>query len=308
MKKVLLVLLIFWAAFSQERIEAADTDYADILVNSPWSDPAGHSTQNTAAMAVRSSDGRLCAGWYDSAHYFVSSSYNGFGYSTDGGLTWHDQGPLPVQPSGVNLGSPAVKVDNAGMFYYSALVSDGSGNTGVGVASSTDGCVSFSAPVTVHAGTQDDKPLMAIDTNGASPYVDRIYITWVDLAASGHPYFSFSTDHGSTWSTPLDLCGSPSSCPAGGQQAPFPSVAPSGDVFAVWLNLSGEGTDRSLGIVRSVDGGVNFVSPVIGRDYIVSFFASYDSTASTNCTASAMVWQADTSLHTCRPEFRTRTA
>ena len=282
MKKVLLIFLIFLSVTSQGRVEAAGLDDGDILVNYPWSDPALHSTQNTVAIAVRASDGRLCAGWYDSAHYSAGSSYNGFGYSTDGGLTWHDQGALPAQTSGENWGAPAVKVDTAGTFYYSTLIADGSGNFGVGVAKSTDGCVSFSPPVTVHAGTLDDKPLMAIDTYPASSYVDTLYVTWIDFAASGHPYLSRSTDHGSTWSTPLDLC---SSCPADNQQAPFPYVAPNGDVFVVWMNFDGDGSyDRSLDIVRSTDGGANFGSPV----RVVDFYVSYDPAASANCSYPAL--------------------
>ena len=255
----------------------------DTLINHTWSDPPLHSTQYNFSVAVRPSDGRLCAGWYDSAHYDeTAKSYNSFGYSDDGGLTWHDQGPLPPPPSGQNRGAPSVKVDRSGTFFYSALISDSSGNFGVGVAKSTDGCQSFSSPVTVHGGTRDEKPLMAIDTNPSSSYVDTLYVTWIDSAAGGHPFISYSTDHGATWSTPLDLC---PSCPSGNQQAPFPYVAPNGDVYVVWMNFYGNFPfNRSLDIVRSTDGGVTFDPPL----RVVDFNVSYDPVASGLCSYPAL--------------------
>jgi hypothetical protein len=123
---------------------------------------------------------------------------------------------------------------------------------------------------------------MAIDTNPSSSYVDTLYVTWIDSAAGGHPFISYSTDHGATWSTPLDLC---PSCPSGNQQAPFPYVAPNGDVYVVWMNFYGNFPfNRSLDIVRSTDGGVTFDPPL----RVVDFNVSYDPVASGLCSYPAL--------------------
>lgn len=281
MRKKLLIFatLLSIAIPGQRGARGAD---GDTLVNHTWSDPPLHSAQHNLSIAVRPSDGRLCAGWYDSAHYGAAKSYNSFGYSDDGGLRWHDQGPLPPPASGENWGAPAVRVDGEGNFFYSVLLSDASGNFGVGVAKSTDGCNTFSSPVIVHGGTLDDKPLLTIDTNPSSPFFNTLYVTWIDFASSGHPFLSRSADHGATWSSPVNLC---PSCPSDGQQGPFPFVAPNGDVFVVWLRFEWSGDYMpSLDIVRSTDGGVSFGSPV----EVVEFLASNDPSASAHCSALAL--------------------
>ncbi len=258
--------------------------HGDVQVNYSGADPVYRTTQSEVSLALRPSDGRLCAGWNDSSAYLSNGSFVGFGYSDDGGATWHDQGYLPIQSSGYtqNWGDPDVKVDRWGVFYYSTMIANSSSRSGIGVARSYDGCESFSAPVTVNAGFDDDKVLMDIDVTPDSPYVDNIYITWIDFAATGHPYLSISSDGGSTWSPSLDLC--PAS-PKDYQQAPIPRVAPNGDVYVAWMNYLGVGSyDRSLDIVRSTDGGASFGSPV----RIVNFNRSYDPTATNRCDRSAL--------------------
>jgi uncharacterized repeat protein (TIGR01451 family) len=253
------------------------TQHGDVQVNDSGADPLYRTTQSEASLALRSSDGRLCAAWNDSSVYPTDGSFNGFGYSDDGGATWHDQGYLPTQRTGYtrNWGDPDVKVDRWGVFYYSTLIGIGE-KSGIGVARSYDGCESFSAPVTVHAGTRDDKELMAIDTYPGSPYVDNIYVAWTNFAA-GHPYLSVSSDGGSTWSPALDLC---PTCSTDSQHAPIPRVAPNGDVYVAWINFFGAGDhDCSLDIVRSTDGGISFGSPV----RVVDFDRSYNPTATDRC-------------------------
>jgi uncharacterized repeat protein (TIGR01451 family) len=260
------------------------TQYSDVQVNDSGADPVGHTTQSEVSLARRPSDGRLCAVWNDSSTYLTNGSFNGFGYSDDDGATWHDQGHLPTQGTGYtqNWGDPDVKVDRWGTFYYSTMIAKPSLGSGIGVARSYDGCESFSAPVTVHAGSDDDKVLMAIDNYSSSLYVDNLYVVWINFAANGHPYLSVSGDSGSTWSSALDLC---PTCPRDNQQAPIPRVAPNGDVYVAWMNYVGAGSyDRSLDIVRSTDGGTSFGSPV----RIVDFNRSYEPIATNHCDRSAL--------------------
>jgi uncharacterized repeat protein (TIGR01451 family) len=260
------------------------TQHGDVQVNYSGADPDYRTTQSEVSLARRPSDGRLCAVWNDSSAYLTRGSFNGFGYSDDGGATWHDQGPLATQETGYtqNWGDPDIKVDRWGTFYYSTMIARPSSGSGIGVARSYDGCESFSAPVTVHAGSDDDKVLMAIDNYPSSPYVDNIYVTWINFSTNGHPYLSVSGDGGSTWSSALDLC---PMCPRDYQQAPIPRVAPDGDVYVAWMNYLGAGSyDRSLDVVRSTDGGASFGSPV----RIVDFNRSYEPIATSHCGRSAL--------------------
>jgi hypothetical protein len=83
-----------------------------------------------------------------------------------------------------------------------------------GAAISADGSACPSAPIAcpteVSSGSGDDKPWIAIDTNPSSPYRDRIYVVWVDLAfdldgdgtAAEWAIMTSFSDDGVNWSTP----------------------------------------------------------------------------------------------------------
>src|SRR5262245_47975725 len=77
---------------------------ANVRVNNTAGDPAG-STQSETTVAAMGS--YLVAGWNDGTNFGVSPGGTGYGYSTDGGLSWTDGGVLPVPTStAVHEGDP----------------------------------------------------------------------------------------------------------------------------------------------------------------------------------------------------------
>ncbi len=107
----------------------------DIQVNDSSLDTAESTTQSETSMAVLGNT--ICAGYNDSG----TNRYSGLARSTDLGATWTDLGEIGQR------GDPVIAVhDDSGAFYYAEIATIG-GNPAIGVAISTDDCMSFGAPV-----------------------------------------------------------------------------------------------------------------------------------------------------------------
>ena len=122
----------------------------------------------------------------------------------------------------------------------------------------------------------EDKPLMAVDSNGRSPFADRIYITWTEFRSDGTAPIleAHSADGGETFSAPKLLSGSDATlCPVSvgasgscdANQFSYPFIGSDGAVYVVWSNfnnaVSGNENRNQILITRSTDGGATF-SPV----------------------------------------------
>src|SRR5947209_10360238 len=119
-------------------------------------------------------------------------------FSSDGGATWGGV-DLPLPPAkgnGINFGSdPTLAFDTSGnVFYGYIVVYFGNGNgingTAMGVARSSDGGRTYPQftlfSLEGGSGHFNDKPMIAADTNAASPFRDSIYVAW-DAATGGPP-------------------------------------------------------------------------------------------------------------------------
>jgi hypothetical protein len=225
---------------------------ADTLVNNPGADTAERTTQSETALAVLGNT--ICAGYNDSG----PGGLSGLSRSANLGVTWVD---------GVGIGQngdPVLAVNQTtGVFYYGQNATIG-GNTAIGVARSTDDCVTFGAAVRasqVLAGTTlDDKPSIAVDnTNGAA--TGNIYVCWTrffTVAGTGMSElrFSRSTDGGLTYVNEQILV------PNG--TAPFGCsvrVGPGGEVNVAWADRAGA-TINDIRFRRSTDAGLNFTPAV----------------------------------------------
>jgi hypothetical protein len=139
-----------------------------------------------------------------------------------------------------------------------------------------------------------DKPLLAVDDSTASPFRDRIYVTWVQYAADGTAYIyeANSADYGESFSAPVlvstnsSLCPRPSTtthplgtCDSNGFPQPF--TAPDGTLHVVWDNYnsarSGASDNQSqVLLAQSTDGGGSFSAPVkVGTFYDLPDCATY---------------------------------
>ena len=126
-------------------------------------------------MARNEITGTICAGYNDSYNYSVNG-VTGFSSSTDGGATFTDRGGLGVG----SYGDPSLVWRSSDGHFYFATLHD----SGLGVYRSTDDCTTFPFLGVIHAGgSGDDKELMAVDNNPASPYYGRLYCVWTDFGA-----------------------------------------------------------------------------------------------------------------------------
>ena len=173
------------------------------LANDPLGDPAA-ATQSENTLAAH---GRfLVAGWNDSFDPRTPRSFSGYGYSTDGGHTWHDGGILPAAGADDQLwGDPSITVDADGNFYYASLYVTPDIPFGVSVNRGrfVKDVLVFDPPVIAAApGPQAsfDKEWITTD-----PEDGTLYISYTNFSDLGGDQIELvrSRDHGRTWSAPV---------------------------------------------------------------------------------------------------------
>ena len=126
----------------------------------------------------------------------------------------------------------------------------------------------------------EDKALMTIDDNLGSPYRDRLYVTWTNLAADGSAYIYevHSDDYGETFSNPVLVSGTNSNCtntfgvptpngPCNENQNSDPFVGKDGSLYVAFDNMnnqptSGTNNNYQVLLAKSTDGGQSFSPPV----------------------------------------------
>jgi hypothetical protein len=198
-------------------------------------------------------------------------------FSSDGGKSFGAVDlplPPPATTNGVDFGSdPGVAFDTHGNVYYSYIVvffnrTFGSiQGTEMAVAKSTDGGRSWPRATFFNfnsgSGKFNDKPMIAVDTNPASPFRDSVYVAW-DNASNNNGksssnnalLFSRSTDGGATFSAPIavnSLTGGPSAVIGAD-----PFVGPNGEVYVAWHDVQ----NNRMMVNSSFDGGASFGQPI----------------------------------------------
>jgi uncharacterized repeat protein (TIGR01451 family) len=206
----------------------------------------------------------------DSAHVIASSNdyrlresggdvHPGYYASFDGGLTWPGDGVIDLSsiPQAEAGGDPALAIHDLNNVYFAYIAFhrtiDDVG--GVYVSKSTDGGLSWAAPVGVAYNTQSvfhDKEYITVDATGG-PYDGYVYVSWTRFEFSSPIYFSRSTDGGATFSTPMEI----SDTSYSSNQGSIPAVGPNGEVYVVWYNYNTGGQRMAV----SLDGGATFGTP-----------------------------------------------
>jgi hypothetical protein len=129
-----------------------------------------------------------------------------------------------------------------------------------------------------------DKQLLTVDDHTASPFRDRVYVTWTTFASDGSAYIyaSHSWNYAKTWSPPRlvsktsRLCtetfgaGTPNgTCNLNQFSQPF--TASDGTLYVVWANFnntpSGDDNRNQVLMAKSANGGATFSNPVKVADY-----------------------------------------
>jgi hypothetical protein len=217
----------------------------------------------------------------------LGDGYSGTYYSNDGGATWKccvssDPTHLGTLIPGVDRlaggqydagGDPAVAFDSRGHVYYAGLGFDRTTppNT-VAVNKGTfdvSGKLTWGPPTFINPTTSpaifNDKEWIAADSHPASPFRDRVYVSWtrfifnpVNGAYVQSPiFFAFSTDGGETFSDPVSIVGN-----VHVDQGSRPVVGSDGTVYVFFEGATRLATFSSTYMVKSTDGGISWSRPV----------------------------------------------
>lgn len=228
----------------------------------------------------------------------AGDAWAGFYRSTDGGGTWADsllpgyngdhsaQGtssPLAAQVAGGALaaGDPQMSWDGAGnLFYMGNNFNRGTENGASGLTRNNTGDIwvaTYSKDPNATGTTTDGSHyvrtvILATNTFGlgsfndktdlvADPATGNVYAAWSDFHGNGcnEIFFSRSTDHGATFSTPVKI--SSGIC---GNQGPSIAIGPGGRVFVAWEGNTGGALNKAPG---AVDGAAFVASANFGRTF-----------------------------------------
>ena len=213
--------------------------------------PTTNSTQSEMSVDVAPFSENIIFSSANTTPWPVTTVYGtGVYWSLDGAQTWTG---FDVPPFGGNSGDPASAIAPNGYFFENYISNPG----GQGIAVSTDNGTTWTThTVAPNPGSLADKNHMMVDKTIGSPYEGRVYVAWTDFGGSndGDIVLKYSTDNGTTWSTPKNLS---STLNAGSHnQGVNIQTGPNGEVYAAWAVYDNfpSGED-AIGFAKSTDGG-----------------------------------------------------
>jgi hypothetical protein len=224
------------------------------LTNDPTGDPPGAmQSENTLAAHGRF----LATGWNDSFDPRTPRSFSGYGYSSDGGRTWHDGGILPAAGADDQFyGDPSLTVDGDGNFYYASLYVNPSITFGVSVSRGrfVNDALVFDRPVLAGVpGAHDsfDKEWITVD-----PEDGTLYVSYTRLFDAGGDQIELirSRDHGRTWSAPVAVTDPATESVQGSR----PAVGADGEVYVVYAATDLTDFNSHMRIRRATNRGRSF--------------------------------------------------
>jgi hypothetical protein len=143
---------------------------------------------------------RMAIGWRQFDTWQSNFRQAGYGYTSDGGLTWTFPGVL--QP-GFFRSDPVTTSDETGLFFYNSLRSDGSSFFCTDIWRSTDGGAAWTLISGKQGPIGGDKQWFTIDKTGGHGHGFQYQAN--DQASCDVGIFNRSTDAGVTWETPINI-------------------------------------------------------------------------------------------------------
>ncbi|MBZ0269655.1 T9SS type A sorting domain-containing protein, partial [bacterium] len=204
---------------------------------------------NEPSMAVDASDpDRIVIGWRQFDTIASNFRQAGYGYTTDGGLTWTFPGV--IEP-GIFRSDPVLDSDAHGGVYYNSLTVDGSDYT-CDVYASTQGGATWDSGSFAQGG---DKQWMAIDRSGTIGD-GNIYAAWNGFFSSCPPGFFTRSTNG----TDFEPCITVPDDPFWGTL----TVGPAGELYVI-------GSTGSDFVVAKSSNARNPFAPAIVWDFASPF-------------------------------------
>lgn len=262
--------------------------------------PQGLFGRSETTVAATSDGQFLAFGWND-AQGFCGPPFgvactppalpglSGFGYSSNGGVTYVDGGAPPVINHVFTRGDPWMDLGglDKNTFYYANLSVDDTtaANLGVSVHRGhfTNGVLNwediqvFNAPGAPNDLYDKEAIATAKDGSGAG-YVsvtNFIEVCGIPQAGAGQIEVWRTHDGGLSWQGPVIVSPdttTPNSGPDCGatqtlQQSSVPAIGPNGEVYEAWqfgptFTFSGTSANANIYFARSIDGGSTFSTPV----------------------------------------------
>ena len=190
--------------------------------------------QNETVLAVNPNDPlHLVGGAID---FRLGTVRTGFYASQDGGLTWNDG--LIFELNYEYQADPAVAFCADGSVVFTQISYDGIfAPNGLYFSRSTDGGQSWpiaTAVVDHPTGVPfADKEWITCDTAPGSPYTNRIYVTWTEIAPGEPTHFyriasKSSSDFGASWNPTVNVSDGTN------VQASVVALGPEGQVYVAW--------------------------------------------------------------------------
>ena len=147
---------------------------------------------------------RMAIGWRQFDDVNSNFRQAGYGYSTDGGLTWTFPGVL--QP-GVFRTDPVTQSDETGIFFYNSLRSDGFSFFCTDIWRSTDGGAAWTLISGKQGAIGGDKQWFTIDKTCGPGHHFQYQAN--DQASCDVGIFNRSTDAGVTWEPQINIPNQP---------------------------------------------------------------------------------------------------
>ncbi len=235
-----------WLLSRKQIVSTLSPAPANVLVNNNNGATAtGNFTQSETTILAYGNN--VITGFNDAgSNAGGTNRFTGYAYSTDGGLTFTDAGNLPSSAGG-DAGDPVLARNNTtGRIYFSTL---GYTASTIQLFRSDDNGLTWLPPVNATpGGNTEDKQWMTVD-NYAGSGNGNLYLMSRRFAGTQGIYFHRSTDDGSTFSSGIQLVGTPS-------QGAFIEVGTDHSIYAFWLG----GT--TIFMRKSTDQGLTFAAPV----------------------------------------------
>jgi len=248
---------------------------ANTIVNSRVADSPGSGQSETSIAAFGDV---VVAAWNDGQGFQVGDS-QGWAISSDGGVSWIDQGnfPHPALSAFTWTSDPVLAVnEKTGAFYFSALCdfrnAQSQNRAGVGVIKGRWNGVAmvWASPVIANdspavGGETPDKEWVVADSVSG-----RVYLSYTQFVSGfSRIMFQASADSGGTWSTPRQLSLN-NAVENGFVQGSRPVVDGTGRLYVAY-ELIGQGFADFFRIVRSDNGGGTFTTPATAESLYTNF-------------------------------------